>query len=166
MIYKIDSSKSKVEFLAKAPLHKFKGWIEDGFEGEIDIDFENNTIEKINIIVKTEFFDTGDRLKNGEMHKYIKNKEITETSFTLKKFKKMKEKKTDSYDISLLGILNFMDIERDVELSIKAKKIDNRLIANVSFDWSFKNFGLKPPQILFIKVKDVVKISVDLEFVI
>lgn len=164
MIYKINSSKSRVEFLAKAPLHKFKGWVEDGFEGEIDIDFENNIIEDINIVVKTEFFDTGERLKNKEMHKYIKNKEITETSFTLKEFKKMKKKKDDSYDISLLGVLNFMNIERDLDLNIKARKIDNKLTANVSFDWSFKNFALKPPQILFIKVKDIVRISVDLEF--
>ena len=164
MIYKVDSSKSKVEFLALAPLHKFKGWVEEGFEGEIDIDFDENIIKDIEVIVKTEFFDTGDRFKNREMHKYIQKKKIPQASFTLEDFESMNDLGSNKYDVSLSGILKFMDIERDLVLNIKATKSENRLIADLNFEWSFKNYGLKPPQILFIKVKDIVKISAHVEF--
>ena len=170
MIYKIDEEKSKVEFTATAPFHKFKGWSETGFDGEIDINFEENIINNIKVIIKTEFFETGDKLKNKEMQKYIKSNIMPATSFKMTEFKKIVKLNTypdaESYDIEVLGILCFMDIKRKLKLNIKASKTENKLYADVSFDWSFKNYGLKPPQILFIKVKDIVKVSAYMEFTI
>ncbi len=169
MIYKLDTQKSKIEFTATAPFHKFKGWAEKGLDGYIDIDFENNIINDINVIIKTEYFETGDKLKDKEMQKYIKSNIMPDSYFKLTEFRKIT--KTDvypdaeSYDISVTGILSFMDTERKLDLQIKASKADNRLYADVSFDWSFKNYALKPPHILFIKVKDTVKISAYLEFI-
>jgi len=168
MKYRIDEAKSKIEFKATAPFHKFKGWSEKGFEGEIDIDFKNNIINDIEVIIKTEFFETGDKLKNHEMQKYIKSNKIPNASFKLSEFKKMIKLEVypdaESYEIIVIGVLSFMNIERELELNIKASKTEDRLYADVYFDWSFKNYKLKPPHILFIKLKDIVNISAYLEF--
>jgi polyisoprenoid-binding protein YceI len=169
MIYTLNNKNSKIEFMATAPFHKFKGWSKKGFEGKLDIDFENNIINDINIVIKTEYFETGDRLKNKEMQKYIKSNLIPDSSFKLLNFKKMNQTSSSSnktsYNILVDGLLSFMDIKREIELNIHAYKMDEYLFADVTFDWSFKNYGLKPPQILFIKVKDIVKISAHLEFI-
>ena len=153
-----------IDFLAYAPLHKFKGKVDNGLNGKINIDFDKNEIIDVNISIQTEFFDTGDFFKNKEMHKYIDSKNIETVSFKLKKFKSMKKLKGDTYQIALIGILKFMNIERDLELKFQIEKKEDKIFTKLKFVWSFKNYGLKPPQLLFIKVKDKLDIIVNFEF--
>jgi len=155
---------SKVDFLAYAPLHKFRGNIEEGFSGSIEIDFEKKEITEIDIVVETKFFKTGDFLKDKEMHKYISSKKIKTASFKLKKFKKMKKLKKENYQIELIGVLKFMDIERDLDLKFTIEKKEDSIETVFKFVWSFKNYGLEPPHLLFIKVKDKVDITAILSF--
>ena len=155
---------SIANFIAYAPLHKFKGRVEDGFSGFIDINLEKNDIKEIDIEVKTKFFTTGDKLKDIELHKYISSKKIEVATFKLKKLKSFKKVKDNIYQIDLLGILNFMNIERDLRLKFKIEYKDNLIYTKLNFDWSFKNYGFKAPQLLFLKVKDKVSINLELNF--
>ena len=155
---------SIVNFIAYAPLHKFRGKVEDGFSGFIDIDLEKNTLKEIDIEVKTEFFTTGDKLKDKELHKYISSEDIKVASFKSKELRSFKKVKDNIYQIDLLGVLNFMNIERDLKLKFKIVHKEDSIYTELDFNWSFKNFGLKAPQLLFLKVKDKVSISLKFNF--
>ncbi len=127
----------QVDFTAYAPLHTFRGWTNKGVEARMDIDFENLTIIRAKAVAQVSCFDTGDKLKNLAMMEYIRWKKIPEASLEM----------TEAEEFTNLP-LSFTIIRKDQGIKV-----------DLAFKWSFKAYGLKAPQLLFLKVRDIVDIK-------
>lgn len=165
MNYIIDEEKSKAIFIAYAPMHKFKGWVAKGLKGILELDTENFSIENIVASAQTQFFDTGDADKNKAMVDYFDLSTNSETSFTMTGLQGIQSVADDKYRAKILGILDFAGIRRQLPVTCVIQKQDTRIIFDISLKWSFKAYGLKRPQLLFLTVRDIVDINAHLEFV-
>lgn len=166
MIYTLDEQASKANFIAYAPMHKFKGWVKEGLKGAIDIDLSANILTNIEAVAKTEAFDTGDVERNKAMEDYFSLQDHLETSFVMTECKSFKKRGGNAYQLTVLGILDFAGIRRQLPISCNVKEGDDgRIIFDLAFKWSFKAYGLKVPRLLFLTVRDIVDINAHLEFV-
>ncbi len=149
----------QVDFTAYAPLHTFKGWTNKGVEACMDIDFENLTIVRAKAVAQVSCFDTGDKLKNLAMMEYIRWKKIPEASVEMTEVNEFTAIDESRYKVSIRAVLEFMGIQRNLPLSFTITRKNEGIKVDIVFQWSFKAYGLKAPQLLFLKVRDIVDIK-------
>ena len=164
MNYTTTQGKNRITLTAYAPLHIFKGWSVAGISGEAAIDLDNDRIESVRVQAKTGLFDTGDAFKNKEMYKFIGIKENPRATFTLGECTYFEQIDENTYHVSVIGTLDFMNIRRTLPLDVVAIRNGNGFSTGLVFKWSFKQHGVRPPQLFFLKLKDTVDIRVHLEF--
>lgn len=160
------TKKSRVDFIAYAPMHKFKGWSVEGLTGNFDIDFDNLTVNKIEAVALNEFFDTGFDDRNKAMVDFFKFNENKESSFVFTECKEFKKINESRYQITVLGILDFVGIRRQLPITFIVQKAEQNLKVGLKFKWSFKAYGIKAPSLLFLKVRDIVDISANLDLIV
>ncbi len=149
----------QVDFTAYAPLHTFKGWTNKGVEARMDIDFDNLTIVQAKAIAQVSCFDTGDKERNQAMMDYIRSEEIPEASLEMTQVEEFSAIDESRYKVSIRAILTFMGIKRNLPLSFTITRTDGGIQVDLFFKWSFKAYGLKAPQLLLLKVRDIVDIK-------
>lgn len=164
MKYLLTDSTSRVDFIAYAPMHKFTGWAKEGLTGSMEIDFDSLSLANIQAVVKTCFFDTGDDSKNKAMVEYFSLDQYPEASFIMTECQKFSKVGDSLYQFTILGILEFSGIRRQLPITCTLSRGDRQLQLDLQFKWSFKAYGLKPPTLLFLKVRDIVDIKAHLEF--
>ena len=164
MNYKTTQGKNRITLTAYAPLHVFKGWSVAGINGDANLDLENNRIESITVQAETGLFDTGDAFKNNEMYKFIGVKENPQAIFSFAECTYFEQVDESSYHVSVIGTLDFMNIRRELPFDVVAIHNGKGFSAGLVFKWSFKQHGVRPPQLFFLKLKDAVDIRVHLEF--
>ncbi len=162
MKYEI-TDKSQVDFVAYAPMHTFKGWSVEGITGIFDIDFENLVIHQIEAVALNEFFDTGYDDRNKAMVDFFKFDKNRESSFVMTECKEFKVIGEDKYRITVLGVLDFVGIRRQLPITCTLRKEGDNVKVDLKFKWSFKAFGIKAPRLLFLTVRDIVDISANLD---
>lgn len=165
MNYLLDEKNSKSSFIAYAPMHKFKGWVENGFAGTLEVDNQDFTIKNIMASAQTNKFDTGDMTRNKAMNDFFELKVNTETSFTMTGLKALKPLGKDKYKATLIGILDFAGIKRQLPIVCNVQNKGERVVFDIAVKWSFKAYGIKAPTLLFLTVRDIVDITAHLEFV-
>jgi len=163
MQYKLNGN-SRVDFTAYAPLHTFKGWAEDGFTGSATVDFASLRMQHIEAALQTLCFETGDAERNKAMKDFFSLEKHPQTSFVMTECREFQQAAENSYRITVLGILDFAGIRRQLPLCCTLEKEPERLLCNLKFTWSFKAYGLKAPRLLFLTLRDIVHISACLEF--
>jgi len=163
--YLLDVKNSKSAFVAYAPMHKFKGWVEEGLEGSLEVDSETFTITQMVALAQTSKFDTGDGDRNKAMEDYFELKINKETSFKMTELRALKSVGKQKYKATLVGILDFAGIRRQLPIVCDVQHKGERIIFDMAVKWSFKAYGLKVPTLLFLKVRDIVDITAHLEFV-
>ncbi len=149
----------QVDFTAYPPLHTFKGWTNKKIEARMDIDFDNLTIVKANAVAKTACFDTGDKSRNRAMMDYIRAEKIPSASLEMTQVEEFTAMDAFRYKVSIRADLSFMGIKRNLPLSFTITRKDGGIRVDLFFKWSFQAYGLKPPQLLFLKVRDIVDIK-------
>ncbi len=154
---------SRTDFTAYAPMHKFKGWAVEGITGCFDIDFETMAVKQIEAYALNEFFDTGYADRNKAMVEFFNFKKNKQSSFIMTECREFKKLSGTKYKITMLGVLEFVGIRRQLPITCTLTRNKNLLNASMSVKWSFKAYGIKAPQLLFLKVRDIVDISADLE---
>ncbi len=156
------TDKSRVDFVAYAPMHTFKGWAVEGLSGYFDVDFDNLTINHIEALALNQYFDTGYDDRNKAMVDFFKFDTNKESSFVMTECREFKKVGDQKYQITVLGILDFVGIRRQLPITLVLTKDDGNLYVSLKFKWSFKAYGIKAPRLLFLTVRDVVDISADL----
>ncbi len=154
---------SRTDFIAYAPMHKFKGWAVKGITGCFDIDFESMAVKQIEAYALNEFFDTGYADRNKAMVDFFNFEENKHSSFVMTECREFKKLSETKYKIDMLGVLEFAGIRRQLPIACILIKNEDSLNASMSVKWSFKAYGIKAPQLLFLKVRDIVDISASLE---
>ncbi|PHR27241.1 MAG: hypothetical protein COA36_09645 [Desulfotalea sp.] len=165
MNYILDEKNSKSSFIAYAPMHKFKGWADGGLTGTVDVDTDDFTISKFLVAAETGRFDTGDPGRNKAMMEFFDLKKHSETSFTLTELKSIKSTGNNKYQATLVGILDFAGIRRQLPIVCNIVNGTERIVFDMGVKWSFKAYGIKAPQLLFLTVRDIVDITAHLEFI-
>ncbi len=125
----------------------------------MDIDFENLTIVRAKAVAQVSCFDTGDKLKNLAMMEYIRWKKIPEASVEMTQMEEFTPIDESRYKVSIQAVLTFMGIQRTIPLTFSIVRKDEGIKVDLVFKWSFKAYGLKAPQLLFLKVRDIVDIK-------
>lgn len=164
MEYILNEKDSRANFIAYAPMHKFAGWVKEGLQGSVDVDLDNLQLLNIEAVARTSKFDTGDTERNKAMDDYFSLPDHPETSFVMTECKSFKKKSSGVYSLTVLGILTFAGIRRQLPINCIMKKVDDKVILDLAFKWSFKAYGMKVPRLLFLTVKDIVDIDAHLEF--
>jgi len=158
------SENFRVDFIAHAPMHTFKGWTFKGIDAEMEVDFDALELSGIHATAETCFFDTGNEDRNQAMKAYMSSdrfpKALVETAQSTQ-FEKLDE---EMYKISPLIILEFMGIRKQMPVTFIAVREKNKIKIDVELKWSFKAYGLKAPRLLFLTVRDIVEIKGSGEF--
>lgn len=163
MQYEI-TDKSRVDFTAHAPMHTFRGWAAEGLTGSIEIDFETLALQRIQVAVDANCFDTGDADKNRAMKDFFSLEMYPEASFVMTGCREFCRTATNSYKIIVLGILELAGIRRQLPITCTVTEDDEQILIDLQFKWSFKAYGMKSPRLLFLTVRDIVDIKAHLEF--
>jgi len=158
------TNNNRVDFTAYAPMHKFRGWALEGLKGSMELDPDSLELRHVEAVLDTGCLDTGNLEKNRAMQDYFSMDKHPEMSFILTECLKVRPLSDGSYRVSVLGILELAGIRRQLPISCAAKMVDEKILVNLQFKWSFKAYGLKAPQLLFLTVRDIVDIQAQLEF--
>jgi polyisoprenoid-binding protein YceI len=164
MKFLLNEEASRVDFIAYAPMHKFKGWATKKLTGSLEIDFDNLNLANIQAMVETSCLDTGDDSKNKAMVEYFSLDKHPQASFIMTECKEFSKEKDNLYKITVLGILGFAGIRRQLPITCTLNHTDKQLSLDLQFKWSFKAYGIAPPTLLFLKVRDIVDIKARLFF--
>lgn len=156
---------SRVDFTAYAPMHTFKGWAVKDLFGSIDIDFHRLELHYVKASVETIGFDTGNREKNEAMQEYFGLDRHPITDFTMTECREFCKRGDNSYQITVLGVLQFAGICRQLPITLRLNRDEEQLYLDLNFKWSFKAYGMKAPRLLFMNVRDIVDITAHLEFI-
>ena len=160
--YDISEQGYRVDFIAYAPLHRFCGWTVSGVQGDVQFDFEQRKIETMTFSAAVHDFDTGDRIRNKEMMKVFQVESHPLASLIMADCTQFQELKSDLFSIKIMAILEFMGIRRQLPLQLTAQRENSALKLDMAMKWSFKSYGIKAPQLLFLKVRDIVDIHAHL----
>ena len=164
MNYTLSTEKSRVDFTAQAPMHTFKGWAVEALQGDIEIDFDALTVQKIQATVDAGCFDTGDAGKNKAMVDFFVLEKYPEASFVMTECTEFIQTTANNYKMTVLGILELSGIRRQMPITCMVKKNEGQIEIDLQFKWSFKAYGMKAPRLLFLTVRDIVDIKAHLEF--
>ncbi len=162
MRYQIITEKSRADFTAFAPMHKFKGWVDKGIEGELLFDPATTTVSSCTITARTTDFDTGDGERNSAMQEFFDFPAQPKAGFTLNSPALLEKKAEGRYKGELTGNLEFAGVTREVPVRCFLIQKKDDLAIGLSLKWSFKTFGIKRPRLLFLTVKDEVEINASL----
>lgn len=155
---------SRVDFLARATLHSFKGWANNGLRAEAEIDMEQGILHRLWAEVDTSCFDTADPERTEAMNRYLAPLEHPRVEFSLSECREFSPAGNGRWQIRMLGVLDYVDIRRQLPVFGLMRQRNGRLLWDLHCKWSFKAYGLKPPRLFFLTVHDIVDISAHLEF--
>lgn len=156
---------SRVDFLAHAPLHGFKGWAIKGLQGELEADLAVCTLQGLWATVETCCFDTADPERTTAMSRYFALPEHPRAAFRLSESPGLQPLTNGGWRTKMLGVLDFVDIRRQLPVSGTFKMQGERLLCDLQCKWSFKAYGIKAPRLLMLTVRDIVDIKAHLEFI-
>ena len=156
---------SRVDFVAHAPLHAFKGWAIGGLQAEAEIDVDQGTLQCLRAEVETRCFDTADRERTRAMSRYFALPDHPRAGFSLSECREFRYLGGNRWRTAMLGVLDFVDIRRQLPLTGLLQMANGRLLWDLQCKWSFKAYGLKAPRMLFLAVRDIVDIAAHLEFI-
>jgi len=149
----------RVDFTAYAPMHTFKGWTVKGIEAEVEIDFHSLVLNKLHAVAEVAFFTTGNEDRNKAMSDYLVVGRFPKASVEMIECKSFKKVNRGAYRVSVLAVLEFMSIRRQMPIIFYAVPADGEMKIEVALQWSFKGYGLNAPRLLFLKVRDIVDIK-------
>jgi polyisoprenoid-binding protein YceI len=163
------TDESRVDFIAHAPLHAFKGWAVRGLTGLADLDAAACRLHDVRAAVETRCFDTGDAERNRAMERFFSLDAHPQASFVCgecREFSVLQNKGGGNvHRVTVVGVLDFAGVRRQLPVTGTMRVNDGRLVWDLRFKWSFKAYGLKPPRLLFLTVRDIVDVKAHLEFI-
>jgi polyisoprenoid-binding protein YceI len=146
-------------------MHIFKGWANCGLTGNMEIDFEALSLVSVDAVLDTCCLDTGDKEKNKAMRDFFNLDNHPESRFMMTQCLEFcRLKKDGGYRITVQGILDFAGIRRQLPITANISTDGKKINMDLQFKWSFRAYGLKPPRLLFMSVRDIVDIKAHLEF--
>ena len=156
---------SRVDFTAYAPMHTFRGWAAQGLQGKMEINFDTLVLKHVQVMLDTRHLDTGDSAKNRAMVDFFHLDKNSEAGFVMTEYREFYRQANGGYRITVLGILDFAGIRRQLPITCMVAKKEDKIIMHLQFKWSFKAYGLKAPRLLFMTVRDIVDIKAGLVFI-
>ena len=156
---------SRVDFIARAPLHAFKGWAVEGVQGTLEANFSAGILQSLAAEVETGCFDTADPDRTEAMSRYFSLAEHPHASFALSQCQEIVSEGGGCWRVRMLGILSFVDIRRQLPVTGTVREEGGRLLWELQCKWSFTAYGLKAPRLLMLSVRDIVDIKAHLEFI-
>lgn len=95
--------------------------------------------------------------RDENMHKAMEHKKYEKVVFTLHKLTQEEEK----YDA--IGVLALHGVQKQVTIPVTIEQKDEQLTLNATFSIKMSEYGITPPALLFLTVRDEVDIRVNLQ---
>ncbi len=156
---------SRIDFIAHAPMHAFKGWAIDGLRAEAEIDVDQRVVHLLRAEVETRCFDTADHERTEAMRRHFSLPEHPRAVFAMSGCREFHPVDGNRWQTKLIGVLEFVDIRRQLPVNGLIRLDNGRLLLDLQCKWSFSAYGLKAPRLLFLAVRDIVDINAHLEFI-
>ena len=110
---------SRVDFLAHAPLHGFKGWAFNGLRAEAEVDVEQGILHRLWAEVETRCFDTADPERTKAMSRYFALPEHPRAGFSLSECREFRPVGDGRWQTRMLGVLDYVEIRRQLPVAPK-----------------------------------------------
>jgi hypothetical protein len=162
-LYSVVAGDSMLTFDAKSSLHAVHGRV-TALTGSVDAGFEDDgslslsAAPRMHVEFSVEQLRSGNDLQDKEMWKMIDSRRFPLVSADLRSIESVSGGRgyIAAGDITLAGRV------RPYSGTITVKGDGERLVVDGGLTIDIRDFGLKPPQLLFIKVDPIVKVSLHL----
>ncbi len=149
------TSDGTVKFYADVPLHDFTGTSNE-LTGQIDLD--DGTVE---FFVEIATLDTGNGKRNRDMLKTFDTENHPRITFTGVIEGTVDMSSTTAQPVTAVGQLAMRGVSQDVRVDGTLQPSDSGLLLRASWIVNMKDYRVKPPRILFVKVKDEQDIEIE-----
>ena len=155
--YTLNAPESRLQIVAYAPMHRVE--IESsGLSGWIELDVEAGQVTGGEIVAPLSDLTGGDRTKDRELNKFLKTRQHGSATLTLAPSDLTVDGSNVSFDVT--GDMAFQGRTIPVNVRASGTLSDGGIRGDARFSWKLTNMGLKPPKLLFIKVKDDIDLVV------
>lgn len=150
-----------------------RGWECKATTFELKLDAEPNAVASTlagtmavtgaTLAIPTEKLECGNGTMNGHLKKALKAEEHPQIEFRLTSHELLKS--GDSVNVTIKGVLTLGGTEKEIEIAaIATPAADGALRIAATYPLKMTEFGLKPPTMMFgrMKVGDLVKVGFDL----
>ncbi|MBD3234253.1 MAG: hypothetical protein GF315_11075 [candidate division Zixibacteria bacterium] len=158
---------NKVEFISKAPLETIEG-VTNKISGEVTIDPLNiNDNPSANFEVQMADLDTGNSIRDGDMHEdHLHTDKHPTSSFKLKEIKGLSNGQLpDGQEVSFTAVGDFTlhGVTRTIEPQITTKwdSANNSIDVTAKFTVLLKDYDIPRPKFLFMKLSKEQKVRID-----
>ncbi len=162
-LYSVVAGDSMLTFDAKSSLHAVHGRV-TALSGSVDVGFDDDGAislsppPRMHVEFAIEQLRSGNDLQDKEMWKMIDSRRFPLVSADLRSIEAVSGGRgyVATGDITLAGRV------RSYSGTIAVKGDGDRLVVDGGLTIDIRDFGLKPPQLLFIKVDPIVKVGLHL----
>jgi polyisoprenoid-binding protein YceI len=160
----IEAEKSWVRFDAAAPLHEFSG-ITHKVSGEMSgIPKRLQETGKGRVVLEAATLDTDIGVRNKKMRSLLETDRYPEIEFTLDSLESIDEKEIPQGKLHFVvrGQLIVRGVTQEIRSEVDIEFEEGRLHIRGNFPTKMTDFGINPPSILGLKVRDEVTVIFDL----
>lgn len=132
--------------------------------GQATGDIEAPSIMMVSLDVESGSFTSGDRLKDYATRDYLDYRKFPTISFKSEEIK-VRRTAVRQFQSEISGQLTIMEATRPINVRSEIRVDDEgRIYGQCAFRISLSDFGLKPPKILFLSIKNFMEIQASLSF--
>ena len=164
----IEFVRSKVQFIAYHPLSRVKGVCSDIYVDNVNIE-RGSALRLTNpmiVICDVKQMNTKNKKRNRHMRKAMRYPEYKKVVLELRKLQKDISPKGEkkSHEYSLSGILSISGEKRPFRSVASVTQVANQVTFEGEFSVLISEFGIHPPSLLGLKIKDGVDIKYRMVF--
>ena len=152
--YQAIKGESSLTYVLRHPMHLVKGVNRD-FECEVDLS-DDTVSSVIRVSAGVRDFDSGNSSRDSHALEAVEGRKYPKVIFASRSVKR------DSAGYLVAGDLTFHGVTRPVEMRVVPGEAKDRITIKGEFSINMSEYGVKPPSLLFIKIKDELTLRFDL----
>lgn len=164
--FQIDKSgKNRVQFLSQATLETITG-VTDRIDGYILYAGPDSlAASEIHIEVQLDQIDTGISLRNRHMRENYLETEKHPLAVFHGKATAVRQDSLNHYQVSAKGKFSLHGVDRELVVTAAVKVEGQRARVSTAFDVRLADYGIEVPKLMFMKLSEVLAITVDFAIV-
>jgi polyisoprenoid-binding protein YceI len=152
--YEAIKGESSLTYVLRHPMHLIKGVNRD-FECTVDLT-EDTVSSVIRVSSRVGDFDSGNSSRDSHALEAVEAMKFPRVTFASRTVRR------DSAGYTVAGDLTFHGVTRPVEMRVVPGEAKDRITIKGAFTIKLSDYGVKPPGVLFVKIKDDMTLRFDL----
>ena len=162
--YTVEGASSRVRVVARSSIHDIEaalGPITGTIEADLD-DLADHGAVALSLEVDLTEADGGDPLRTRKLRGDIDVRRYPRASFSLSRVVSIARDDAGAFEAQGAGVLSWRDQQLEIEPSGRGTLTADHLAAVATFRLDIREFGVKPPKFLMLKVEPEVLVEVTL----